>query len=131
MEGRIYEECLARLERESAGQRRSIVLAGEGWHQGVVGIVASRLAEKYACPTFMICVQDGRGKGSCRSFGELQPLPGAGILRRPAGGLRRPCPGRRLYDPGGAHRRLPAADRPLRGGVDRRARAGVRPGGGR
>ena len=69
IEGRIYEECLARLERESAGQRRSIVLAGEGWHQGVVGIVASRLAEKYACPTFMICVQDGRGKGSCRSFG--------------------------------------------------------------
>lgn len=69
IEGHIYEECLARLERESAGQRRSIVLAGEGWHQGVVGIVASRLAEKYACPTFMICVQDGRGKGSCRSFG--------------------------------------------------------------
>ena len=52
IEGHIYEECLARLERESAGQRRSIVLAGEGWHQGVVGIVASRLAEKYACPTF-------------------------------------------------------------------------------
>ena len=68
IEGRIYEECLARLERESAGQRRSIVLAGEGWHQGVVGIVASRLAEKYSCPAFMICLQDGKGKGSCRSF---------------------------------------------------------------
>ena len=44
-------------------------IAGEGWHQGVVGIVASRLAEKYSCPTFMICLQGGRGKGSCRSFG--------------------------------------------------------------
>ena len=33
-----------------------------------MGIVASRLAEKYACPAFMICLQDGKGKGSCRSF---------------------------------------------------------------
>ena len=35
----------------------------------MVGIVASRLAERYSCPTFMICLQDGHGKGSCRSFG--------------------------------------------------------------
>lgn len=69
IEAGIYEECLARLEREGAGPRRSIVLAGEGWHQGVVGIVASRLAERYSCPSFMICLQDGKGKGSCRSFG--------------------------------------------------------------
>ena len=34
-----------------------------------MGIVASRLSEKYSCPTFMICLQDGKGKGSCRSFG--------------------------------------------------------------
>jgi single-stranded-DNA-specific exonuclease len=33
-----------------------------------VGIVASRLAEKYACPAFVICLQDGSGKGSCRSY---------------------------------------------------------------
>ena len=51
------------------GPRRALVLAGESWHQGVVGIVASRLAERYSCPTFMICLQDGKGKGSCRSFG--------------------------------------------------------------
>ena len=49
-------------------QRHALVLAGEQWHQGVVGIVASRLAEKYSCPAFMICLQDGKGKGSCRSF---------------------------------------------------------------
>ena len=49
-------------------RRHALVLAGEHWHQGVVGIVASRLAEKYACPAFMICLQDGKGKGSCRSF---------------------------------------------------------------
>ncbi|HIY17358.1 MAG TPA: single-stranded-DNA-specific exonuclease RecJ [Candidatus Intestinimonas stercorigallinarum] len=69
IEGAIFQECLDRLERETARPRRALVLAGEGWHQGVVGIVASRLAERYACPTFMICLQDGRGKGSCRSFG--------------------------------------------------------------
>ena len=69
IEGEIFSQCLDRLDRESAGPRRSIVLAGEGWHQGVVGIVASRLAERYACPAFMICLQDGKGKGSCRSFG--------------------------------------------------------------
>ena len=69
IEADIYQECLARLERESAAPRRALVLSGEHWHQGVVGIVASRLAERYSCPTFMICIQDGKGKGSCRSFG--------------------------------------------------------------
>ena len=68
IEGSIYEECVARLDREG-GSHSAIVLASEGWHQGVVGIVASRLAEKYSCPAFMICLQDGKGKGSCRSFG--------------------------------------------------------------
>ncbi|MGM9607923.1 MAG: single-stranded-DNA-specific exonuclease RecJ [Oscillospiraceae bacterium] len=68
IEGEIFEECVARLDREG-GSHAVIVLASEGWHQGVVGIVASRLAEKYSCPAFMICLQDGKGKGSCRSFG--------------------------------------------------------------
>ena len=46
-----------------------IVLAGEGWHQGVIGIAASRLAEQYSLPAIMICLNDGMGKGSCRSYG--------------------------------------------------------------
>ena len=46
-----------------------MLLADPEWHQGVVGIVASRLTEKYACPAFMICLDHGKGKGSCRSFG--------------------------------------------------------------
>ena len=65
----IFEECDAFLSRNPHLSGPAIVLAGEGWHQGVVGIVASRLSEKYACPAFMICLDQGKGKGSCRSFG--------------------------------------------------------------
>ena len=68
IEADIYAECQAMAEAMPPEKRRALVLAGEHWHQGVVGIVASRLAEKYSCPAFMICLQDGKGKGSCRSF---------------------------------------------------------------
>ena len=68
IEAEIYEECQALAQALPQQQRYALVLAGEHWHQGVVGIVASRLADKYSCPAFMICLQDGKGKGSCRSF---------------------------------------------------------------
>lgn len=63
----IFTQCTQQLDKEE--RHDSIVLADEDWHQGVVGIVASRLTERYACPAFMICLQDGKGKGSCRSYG--------------------------------------------------------------
>jgi len=69
IEGDIFQQCVQRLSQ--APQSGAIVLAGRTWHQGVVGIVASRLAEKYACPTFMICLDQGMGKGSCRSWGGI------------------------------------------------------------
>lgn len=46
-----------------------IVLASESWHQGVIGIAASRLAEQYSLPAIMICINGEVGKGSCRSCG--------------------------------------------------------------
>ena len=46
-----------------------IVLEHESWHQGVIGIAASRLAEKYNVPAIMICLDEDKGKGSCRSCG--------------------------------------------------------------
>jgi len=46
-----------------------IVLAREEWHQGVIGIVASRLTEAYGVPAIMICLDGDKGKGSCRSCG--------------------------------------------------------------
>ena len=82
----IFEQCVRLLEENPALASPAIVLAGEGWHQGVVGIVASRLAEKYACPAFMISLEDGHGKGSCRSFGGFSLF---GALERCAGLLER------------------------------------------
>ena len=69
IEGEIFQQCVQRLERSP--QQGAVVLSGDQWHQGVVGIVASRLAEKYACPCFMICLAQGIGKGSCRSWGNI------------------------------------------------------------
>ena len=43
-------------------------MAGEGWHPGVIGIVASRLVEAFYKPTMVISIHDGIGKGSCRSI---------------------------------------------------------------
>ena len=47
---------------------RAIVLASEGWHQGVIGIVASRLVERFHLPTVMIAIDGEEGKGSARSI---------------------------------------------------------------
>lgn len=69
IESEIFAECEQLLSDCPELLGPAVVLAGDGWHQGVVGIVASRLAEKYARPAFMICLENGRGKGSCRSFG--------------------------------------------------------------
>ncbi len=52
----------------SLEEDRAIVLSSEGWHQGVIGIVASRLVEKFHLPTVMIAIDNGEGKGSARSI---------------------------------------------------------------
>jgi len=57
-------------ERVYRGER-ALVLAGEGWHEGVKGIVASRLARHYEVPTFMFSIEDGVAKGSARSVGSV------------------------------------------------------------
>lgn len=65
----IFNHCIAQLEQRTTPPDGAIILSGEHWHQGVVGIVASRLVERYQLPSFMICMENGRGKGSCRSLG--------------------------------------------------------------
>lgn len=68
METSIWEEARAMLPAEPEGP---VVLASEHWHQGVVGIVASRLAESCHLPVVLICFEGEQGKGSCRSFGDF------------------------------------------------------------
>ena len=67
VEAEIYREAEQMLQGQT--NPSAIVLAGETWHQGVVGIVASRMAEEYSCPAFLICLDGERGKASSRSFG--------------------------------------------------------------
>ena len=52
----------------AAGDRCAIVLGAEGWHPGVIGIVASRIVERYHRPTLMIGLNNGHGQGSGRSI---------------------------------------------------------------
>lgn len=59
--------CEAVRMLDAAPPDGPIVLAGEGWHPGVIGIAASRLSDLYARPAVMICLDSG--KGSCRSAG--------------------------------------------------------------
>ena len=69
VEQAICADAIAQIEKLRPEERNALVLSSEEWHQGVVGIVASRLSEKYAAPSFMIHLKDGSGKGSCRSYG--------------------------------------------------------------
>jgi len=48
-----------------------IVVAGEGWHEGVVGIVAARLVDKFSKPAIVLSIENGIAKGSARSIGEV------------------------------------------------------------
>ncbi|MFN8572662.1 MAG: single-stranded-DNA-specific exonuclease RecJ [Gemmatimonadaceae bacterium] len=61
-------EARGQVERQVAEGRFGIVLASEGWHPGVIGIVASRLVEEFNRPTMLVALQDGVGKGSGRSI---------------------------------------------------------------
>ena len=65
IEAEVLARALAAAERQA--NLPCLVVAGEGWHEGVVGIVAARLKEKYRRPAFVLSLTDGRAKGSGRS----------------------------------------------------------------
>ncbi len=67
VEQEIYRQAVEMLPEGETPD--AIVLADDSWHQGVVGIVSSRIAEEYSCPTFLICLDGEHGKASSRSFG--------------------------------------------------------------
>ncbi|MBI4974569.1 MAG: hypothetical protein HZC19_01980 [Candidatus Omnitrophica bacterium] len=69
IESRILDDALSKVEREvNFKHHRVIVLASEDWHPGVIGIVASRLVERYYRPTILISLDGKFGKGSGRSI---------------------------------------------------------------
>lgn len=69
LERRIFKKAceMVRAARMDADGCRGIVLADEEWHAGVIGIVASRLAERFGRPTILIALENGSGQGSGRS----------------------------------------------------------------
>lgn len=67
VEKKILEEVLEKIEKEKLYERKSLVVAGKGWHQGVIGIVASKVAEKYVKPVILITYEDKLAKGSGRT----------------------------------------------------------------
>src|SRR5437868_12700029 len=70
VEGRILREAIATVEEwpEADRRRRAYVVAGADWHEGVIGIVASRLVERYHRPVVLIAGGEGEWKGSGRSI---------------------------------------------------------------
>jgi len=75
LEQETLRQAVERLERLS-NDLHSIVLADERWHPGVIGIVASRLVERYGRPTVLIALDEGKGKGSGRSIRGFHLYPG-------------------------------------------------------
>ncbi len=68
METKIFEEAVSIIEQNSLYKDRVIVIANEGWHHGVIGIVASKIMDKYYRPTVLLTVTGDVAKGSSRSI---------------------------------------------------------------
>ncbi len=65
IESMVLEDAIETVE--ASADAVAAIAAGAGWHPGVIGIVASRLRERYNRPAFVISLEDGLGKGSARS----------------------------------------------------------------
>lgn len=65
----VFDEAMEKLMKDPLFDKKQvIVLAGEGWHHGVIGIVASRICERFYKPCILISYENGVGKGSGRSI---------------------------------------------------------------
>jgi len=79
LEARILAEAIEEVERTRANENRAMVLSSESWHPGVIGIVASRLVERYSRPVAMIAVDGDIGKGSVRSVKSVDVVGALGV----------------------------------------------------
>jgi len=67
VEKKILDEVISKIEKERLYEKNSLVISGKGWHQGVIGIVASKIAEKYIKPVILITYEETMAKGSGRT----------------------------------------------------------------
>ncbi|MCX6843366.1 MAG: DHH family phosphoesterase [candidate division WOR-3 bacterium] len=67
LEERILVQATGLVEAGRLADRRAIVVAAEGWHEGVIGIVAAKLVDRFSKPCVVIALKDDRGRGSGRS----------------------------------------------------------------
>ncbi|NPV03336.1 MAG: single-stranded-DNA-specific exonuclease RecJ [Syntrophaceae bacterium] len=77
LEKTIFDEIMARIDSMgNAKEKGALVLASPEWHPGVIGIVASRVVDRFYRPTILISLKDGIGKGSGRSIAEFNLYEG-------------------------------------------------------
>ncbi len=67
IEKNIYEEAQVKIKQNHLDENDTIVVAGENWHHGVIGIVASKITELYFKPSILLCLENDLAKGSGRS----------------------------------------------------------------
>lgn len=79
IEKKILAEAIEQVEQNHFADQRAIVLGAEGWHSGVIGIVASRIVERFHRPTIMIALNNGHGQGSGRSIGGFHLSQALGV----------------------------------------------------
>ena len=79
LQNQIWDEVRGQVQKgiEEGRYRHAVVVASKGWHEGVVGIVASRVTEHFKKPAIVLSIrEDGIAKGSARSFGGYNILEG-------------------------------------------------------
>ncbi len=71
LEEKVVDAAIAAVQRYRLHERSALVVWGQGWHPGVIGIAASRLVEHYYLPTIVLSIEAGEATGSARSIAGL------------------------------------------------------------
>ena len=91
---RIQEEVWIAASAAAAAQLEAdapaVVVGAEGWHPGVVGIVAAKLVERHRRPAVVVAFEGGVGRGSARTINGFHLHAGLTSLRGPPAGVRGP-----------------------------------------
>ena len=68
IEKKIFEEALCKITKENVNNKNALIIGGDNWHHGVIGIVSSKITEMFFKPSILICFEEEKGKGSGRSI---------------------------------------------------------------